>query len=157
MTHLSMLACIAICVIALTLLNVVNVSAHGFLTYPPPRGFEKKSSEIDALKNPNLGGQICRGESAGTVTDVGHSVTLQFDITAPHIGPCAVYILDENLSNPQKIAEKDDCAAPGKTGPWTINIPNNISGRKVLRWTWDAKHLVTTTEPYENCADINIS
>ncbi|KAI8050567.1 hypothetical protein BDF22DRAFT_695649 [Syncephalis plumigaleata] len=104
---------------------------------------------------PNWGNKVCRGEPAGKVTNVGHSVTLGFTITAPHVGMCTVYILDENLGNSQKIAEKLDCAATGKVGPWTINIPSNISGRKVIRWYWEAAH-VTPHEPYENCADVII-
>ncbi|KAI9590918.1 hypothetical protein BDF19DRAFT_453374 [Syncephalis fuscata] len=127
------------------------------MSYPPPRGIEKKDSDVDALKSPNVGGQLCRGEPPGIVTDIGHTVTLQFEIPAPHIGKCSVYILDENLSNPRKIADKDNCAAPGQTGPWTVNIPSDINGRKVLRWEWDAAQLVTTIEHYEQCADVNIS
>jgi predicted carbohydrate-binding protein with CBM5 and CBM33 domain len=136
---------------------VSSVTAHGYLSSPPPRGIEKESTNVDALKAPNFSGNLCRGEPAGKVSNVGHSVTLGFTITAPHIGMCEVYILDENLSNPRKIAEKLDCAASGKVGPWTVNIPGDVSGRKVLRWVWNAAHLGTTIEPYEQCVDINVS
>jgi hypothetical protein len=132
---------------ALTLLKIVKVFAHGFLSYLPPRGIEKKEYEIDTIKNPNFGGQICRGGPPGTVTDVDHSVTLQLDIYAAHTGLCAVYILDEDLNNSQNIADKDDCAAPSKAEAWTVAIPDNITGRKGLRWTWNVKHMVTTTKP----------
>ncbi|KAI8057123.1 hypothetical protein BDF22DRAFT_740653 [Syncephalis plumigaleata] len=147
----------SVCASALVALSAISgVSAHGYLSSPSPRGIQKVSYQIDDLKSPNTKG-ICRGESAGKVTNVGHSVTLGFTITAPHIGMCEVYILDENLGNARKIASKDGCAAPGKVGPWTVNIPSDISGRKVLRWVWNAAHLVTTIEHYEQCADINIS
>ncbi|KAI9591876.1 hypothetical protein BDF19DRAFT_468444 [Syncephalis fuscata] len=127
------------CAAALLAVSTISsVSAHGYMSSPAPRG-------------------ICRGEPAGKVTNVGHSVTLGLTITAPHIGMCEVYILDENLDNPRKIASKDGCAAPGKVGPWSVEIPSDITGRKVLRWVWNAAHLVTTIEHYEQCADINIS
>lgn len=146
-----------LCAVALTVLSVVsNVSAHGYMSSPPPRGIQKASYMVDDLKAPNTKG-ICRGETPGKVTNVGHSITLSFTITAPHIGMCEVYILDENLGNARKIASKDGCAAPGKVGPWTVEIPSDITGRKVLRWVWNAAHLVTTIEHYEQCADINIS
>ncbi|KAI8057119.1 hypothetical protein BDF22DRAFT_773667 [Syncephalis plumigaleata] len=146
-----------LCAFAVTALSVVSsVSAHGYLSSPTPRGIEKLSYQIDDLKSPNTKG-ICRDEPAGKVTNVGHSVTLGFTITAPHIGMCEVYILDENLGNARKIASKKDCVATGKVGSWTVNIPSDISGRKVLRWKWDAAHLKTTIEHYEQCADINIS
>ncbi|RKP26054.1 hypothetical protein SYNPS1DRAFT_22098 [Syncephalis pseudoplumigaleata] len=132
-----------------------GVSAHGYMSSPPIRGNDKISYKIDDIKNPNTGGQICRGEPAGKVTNVGHEVTLGFTITAPHVGPCTVYILDENLGNSRQIATKNDCAAPGKVGPWTITIPSDISGRKVIRWYWEAEH-VTPHEFYENCADVMI-
>ncbi|KAI9591873.1 hypothetical protein BDF19DRAFT_498967 [Syncephalis fuscata] len=145
------------CAAALLAVSTISsVSAHGYMSSPTPRGIAKVSYLVDDVKNPNTKG-ICRGEPAGKVTDVGHSVTLGLTITAPHIGMCEVYILDENLSNARKIASKDGCAAPGKVGPWSVEIPSDITGRKVLRWVWNAAHLVTTIEHYEQCADINIS
>ncbi|KAI9591872.1 hypothetical protein BDF19DRAFT_468441 [Syncephalis fuscata] len=145
------------CAAALLAVSTISsVSAHGYLSSPAPRGIAKASYMVDDLKSPNTRG-ICRGEPAGKVTNVGHSVTLGLTITAPHIGMCEVYILDENLKNARKIASKNDCAAPGKVGPWTVKIPSDITGRKVLRWVWNAAHLVTTIEHYEQCADINIS
>jgi predicted carbohydrate-binding protein with CBM5 and CBM33 domain len=134
---------------------ISSVTAHGYMSSPPVRGIEKESYSVDSLKAPNWSGRLCRGEPAGKITNIGSTVTLGFTITAPHVGMCTVYILDANLGNPQKIAEKLDCAAPGKVGPWTINIPSNITGRKVIRWYWEAAH-VTPHEPYENCADIII-
>lgn len=134
---------------------ISGVAAHGYMSSPPVRGIQKISYAIDSLKSPNWGGQLCRGEPAGTVTNVGSAVTLGFTITAPHVGMCTVYILDPDLTNSQQIAQKLDCAAPGKIEPWTITIPSTITGRKVIRWYWEAAH-VTPHEPYENCADVNI-
>jgi len=130
-------------------------AAHGYLSSPPPRGIEKETSDVDALKSPNTAG-LCRGEPQGKITQAtpGGQLTLGFTITAPHTGPCEVYILDENLQNPVKIADKYDCAAPGKAGPWTITLPTDLSGRKVLRWYWEGRHR-TPGEPYEQCIDLD--
>ncbi|OAQ57454.1 chitin binding domain-containing protein [Pochonia chlamydosporia 170] len=135
-----------------------GVSAHGFMSKPFCRGCEKANTKVDDLKSPNVRGQICRGEPAGKVTDVGRQVTLGLTITAPHVGPCEVYILKPDLSDAniaKPVASKRECAAPGKVGPMTVNIPGNISGRRVLRWKWQACQ-VTPCEQYENCADINV-
>jgi hypothetical protein len=129
--------------------------AHGYLSSPPPRGIQKTAYAIDDLKSPNHKG-VCRGEPAGQVTSVqpGGSLTLGLTITAPHTGPCQVFLLDyPSLNNLGKIAEKYDCAAPGKAGPWTIQLPKS-SGRKVLRWYWEGRH-VSPGEPYEQCIDVN--
>ena len=135
-------------------------SAHGYLCKPPPRGIEKEATNIDALKSPNVSGKVCRGEGPGQITTVepGASITLEFTITAPHIGPCEVYLLDLDLdlSKQVKIAEKYDCAAPGKVEPWTVTLPGNVQGRKVLRWYWEGRHISTPGEPYEQCIDLQI-
>jgi len=132
-------------------------AAHGYLCTPPPRGIEHESSQIDLLKSPNTRG-VCRGETKpGKIQKVtpGGSLTLGFTITAPHTGPCEVYLLDLNLKNSKKIASKYDCAAPGKVGPWTIKLPSGVSGRKVLRWYWEGRHISTPGEPYEQCIDLD--
>jgi len=131
--------------------------AHGYLSSPPPRGIQKAATEVDALKPPNFGGRVCRGEPEGQITQVtpGGSLTLDFTITAPHIGPCTVYLLDPDLNEAtqKEIASKNNCAAPGKVEPWTIDLPSGVSGRKVLRWYWEAQH-VSPSEPYEQCVDL---
>lgn len=143
--------------LALTVLSFATtyVAAHGYLYYPPPRGIQKEGYQIDDLKSPNRKG-LCRGEPVGKITPVtpGGSVTLKFRITAPHVGPCVVYVLDANLKNPQKIADKNNCAAPGQGQPWTIKLPSGMAGHKVLRWTWEGQH-VSPGEPYEQCIDVN--
>jgi hypothetical protein len=145
------------CVFALFALSAIsNVAAHGYLSRPTPRGIQKEHSRIDDLKSPNLSRRICRGEPAGRVTNVGRSVTLEFTITAPHIGMCEVYLLDTDLGNARRIAQKNNCVAPKQVGPWTGSIPAGISDHKILRWTWNAAHLGNKIEPYENCADIVI-
>jgi hypothetical protein len=134
---------------------VASVSAHGYLSSPPCRGCEKATYQVDDLKSPNTRG-LCRGEPAGPVTKVtGNQITLGFTITAPHVGPCAVSILDTNLGNEQQIDTRMDCAAPGKVAPWTVTIPKGITGRKVLRWTWEGCH-ISPCEKYEQCVDIDI-
>jgi len=132
-------------------------SAHGYLSSPPPRGIQKATTDVDALKAPNKLG-LCRGEPAGQITTVasGSPLTLGFTITAPHIGPCTVFLLDEDLSNSQQIAEKDNCAAPGMVGPWTIQLPQGVSGRKVLRWEWEGRQ-ISPEEEYEQCVDLMLT
>jgi len=65
-----------------------------------------------------------------------------------------VTILDANLKNEKPVAEKFDCAAPGKANPWTIRLPSGLSGHYVLRWYWEGRH-VSPGEPYEQCIDLN--
>jgi len=131
------------------------VVSHGYLSSPPPRGIEKQGYQIDDLKSPNHKG-LCRGEPAGKVTKVtsGGQLTLGLTITAPHSGPCEVSLLSfPDLTFEQKFASKYDCAAPGKAQPWTITLPK-ASGRKVLRWYWEGRH-VSPGEPYEQCIDVD--
>jgi len=131
------------------------VAAHGYLSSPPPRGIEKTAYAIDDLKSPNHKG-LCRGEPPGKVTKVtsGGQLTLGLTITAPHTGPCEVSLLSyPDLTLEKKFASKYDCAAPGKAGPWTITLPQ-ASGRKVLRWYWEGRH-VSPGEPYEQCIDVD--
>jgi hypothetical protein len=146
--------------ISVTALLPAFTAAHGYLCTPPPRGIEKEAYQIDALKSPNFSRAPCRGEGPGKITkvDAGGSLTLDFKITAPHTGPCEVYLLDLDLdlSTQQKIAEKYDCAAVGKVAPWTVKIPAGVSGRKVLRWYWEGRHVGTPGEPYEQCVDLQI-
>jgi hypothetical protein len=134
-----------------------TVAAHGYLSSPPPRGIEKASYQIDDLKSPNRKG-LCRGEPVGQITQVspGQKLTLGLTITAPHTGPCRVTLLDLDLKNETPVAEKYDCAAPGKANPWTIQLPGGVSGRKVLRWYWEGRH-VSPAEPYEQCIDLDFS
>lgn len=68
------------------------------------------------LKSLNSRG-ICRGEPVDEVYLVDHSVTLGVTITAPHVGICDVYILDENIDNARKIDSNNDCVAPEKVAP----------------------------------------
>jgi len=130
---------------------------HGWLCKPLPRGYQHEKDAIDLLKSPNTKG-TCRGEKdPGPVQKVspGGSLTLEFNIPAPHTGPCEVYLLDLDLGNPKKLDEKYDCAAKGKVEPWTVTIPKDCSGRKVLRWYWEGRHISNPGEPYEQCVDLD--
>jgi len=146
------------CLIPLFSTLFYSVHAHGYLASPPPRGIEKVTYQIDDLRNPNARG-LCRGEAEGKVTTVapGGSITLQIIASAPHTGPCEVTLLDyPSLGNPVQVASKYDCAAPGKVAPWTIQLPAGVSGRKVLRWYWEGRHIANPGEPYEQCVDLMI-
>jgi len=141
---------------ALILALPALVSAHGYLSSPPPRGAEKESTDVDSLKSPDHNG-MCRGEPEGQLTNVapGGPLTLQFTITAPHVGPCAVYLMNPDFSGMQQIASKSNCAAPGMVAPWTVQIPASAHGHMVLRWTWEGQH-VTPSEHYEQCVDLMV-
>jgi hypothetical protein len=143
---------------ALLLLSALSlqVAGHGYLSSPPPRGIDKEKYSIDELKSPNKKG-LCRGEPVGKITKVkaGQKLTLKFTITAPHVGPCKVTMLDANLQNESApFAEKMDCAAPGGPGFWEVTLPANLNGHKVLRWQWEGQHITTPGEPYEQCVDL---
>ncbi|KAH9249611.1 hypothetical protein BASA81_012685 [Batrachochytrium salamandrivorans] len=90
-------------------------AAHGFMAHPGPvsgafsqhavRNYDAISTNIDSLRNPiDSSSPICRGAAKGPVTTIdlkngqSYTITLAFSIGAQHIGPCAVEILDENLS-----------------------------------------------------------
>jgi len=134
-----------------------QVASHGYLSSPPPRGLQKAGYQIDDLKSPNTKG-LCRGEPEGEITKVtpGQVLRLGLTITAPHVGPCRVTLLDVDLSNEGKaFANKQNCAATGNPGYWDITLPSNVSGRKVLRWYWEGQHIGTPGEPYEQCIDVD--
>jgi len=134
-----------------------HVAAHGYLSSPPPRGIQKAGYQIDDLKSPNTKG-LCRGEPEGQVTAVtpGQVLRLGFTITAPHVGPCRVTLLDTDLTNESKpFASKQNCAAPGGPGFWEVTLPSDAQGRKVLRWYWEGQHISTPGEPYEQCIDLD--
>jgi predicted carbohydrate-binding protein with CBM5 and CBM33 domain len=136
---------------------IAQVAAHGYLSSPPPRGIEKAGYQIDDLKSPNRKG-LCRGEPEGQITKVkaGQELRLGFTITAPHIGPCRVTLLDADLTNESApFDEKMNCAAPGGPGFWEIKLPSDVSGHKVLRWYWEGQHISTPGEPYEQCIDLD--
>ncbi|RKP06498.1 hypothetical protein THASP1DRAFT_25195 [Thamnocephalis sphaerospora] len=143
----------------LALTAAAGVSAHGYLSSPPPFGYEKATYQIDDLKSPNNNG-LCRGEKPGPVAQVtaGGSLKLGFTITAPHVGPCAVSLLDAdlNLASEKQIDTRMDCAAPGKVRDWDVVIPTWASGTMNLRWTWQGCH-VQPCEPYEQCVRLQVS
>jgi hypothetical protein len=143
---------------ALAVLSTLSyVAAHGYLSSPPPRGIQKAGYQIDDLKSPNTKG-LCRGEPEGQVTTVtpGQVLKLGFTITAPHVGPCRVTLLDVDLTNESKpFASKQNCAAPGGPGFWDVTLPSDVQGRKVLRWYWEGQHISTPGEPYEQCIDLD--
>ncbi|KAI9597000.1 hypothetical protein BDF19DRAFT_421475 [Syncephalis fuscata] len=134
-----------------------QVNAHGHLIAPFCRNCENENTAIDSLNTPTDLNNVCRGAPpSSTVTKVGRQTTLQIKASAPHVGPCSVFVLDENLGNSIKVADKENCAAPNVDHSWTITFPSNVSGRKVLRWTWEGCH-VQPCEHYEQCSDIMIA
>jgi len=134
----------------------VFVSAHGFLSNPPPRGIDKRFMQVDDLKAPNTKG-LCRGEPAGAPTSFpsGSTITLKFEISAPHIGMCFAYLMNTDGSDQVELGRKMDCVAPGKVVPWVVSLPAGVAGKKTLRWVWDASHSIPH-EGYEQCADLEL-
>ncbi|KAH6560795.1 hypothetical protein BASA60_000518 [Batrachochytrium salamandrivorans] len=115
-------------------------AAHGFMAHPGPvsgafsqhavRNYDAISTNIDSLRNPiDSSSPICRGAAKA------------FSIGAQHIGPCAVEILDENLSNPVQIAQvsgPNGCAVKplaqfrtDKSSPASAQCPKHIPSKLV--------------------------
>jgi len=146
---------ILIATLSLSFLSLF-VSAHGYMQWPIPRGYQKRFTQVDDLKNPNQRG-MCRGEPKGEVTAFhpGQVVSMKYLITAPHIGNCVLFLMNPDFSDPIEVEQMMNCAAPGAAFSWDVTLPPNIKGRKVLRWTWLGEH-VTPHEEFEQCADIII-
>merc|ERR1719454_2134220 len=106
---------------------------------------------------------VCREAGSNSqITQVaaGGTLSLQWTMTALHVGDCSVYIsYDVDLPRSQqryvKIANLPDCKSyPGKL----ITIPSSLpAGRAILRWDWAALHVWPSVEFYVQCADIQIS
>ncbi|RKP10825.1 hypothetical protein THASP1DRAFT_21537 [Thamnocephalis sphaerospora] len=148
-----------------------GVSAHGYMSYPVPRGAEKITTQFSSLKNPTTDKSLCRNEPVGKITKVsGNTINMKFEIAekAIHKGPCTIRLYDKNLGNPIVIDKDGDCFPdkPYKTSKVTpsefvefsrsVKLPSGLKGRYVLQFDWTATHLVTEVEEYRNCADIEI-
>lgn len=119
---------IAIKLLALAATLTSTVSAHGFLYGPGSlssgqegtvRDIGKINYEIDSLRNPNSGGNFCRGAGKGAVTPISLSSGQDFTVTlalsngAQHVGDCWVEIVDANdTSKKVQIAGPVQCALP---------------------------------------------
>jgi len=152
------------------LLLVLPLSAwgHGRLTVPStrfPTGYEN-----NPVSGPDGTDFVCRNDptnAAKTRVTAGGSVTMRWDLSAPHQGDCAIYVgYGDALTNGRgdarragrfvKIANVFDCKA--YTGQdYDVDLPSWLpAGHAVLRWEWYAIHVWPGPEFYAQCADIII-
>ncbi|KAI8051578.1 hypothetical protein BDF22DRAFT_78682 [Syncephalis plumigaleata] len=99
---------------------------------------------------------ICQGKRIHKLVKASDRITLTFNVPKAYPGDCKLYIMDENYSNSQWIATKPNCGVRTGTIPWTVDIPSNVTGKKVLRWVWDAKRPDGNICHVEMCHDIQI-
>ncbi|RKP06799.1 hypothetical protein THASP1DRAFT_31390 [Thamnocephalis sphaerospora] len=160
---------VAVVVGLVAILHTQQADAHGYMSSPECRGCGATGGgllgplrsfgllKFTRLGNPERVEKLCRGfMTPGKVTEVGREIPIGLTILIAHPGPCWIYLYDENMENPVLISTKENCAAKTPTEPWTAQVPEGISGRKVLRWLWHGTQ-ASPTEKYESCADINIS
>ncbi|RKP24849.1 hypothetical protein SYNPS1DRAFT_29403, partial [Syncephalis pseudoplumigaleata] len=98
-----------------------------------------------------------QGRRIHTLVKACNRVTLSFKITKAYPGDCKLYVLDKNYGQPQLIATKPSCGVRTGTIPWTVELPAQLSGSKVLRWVWEAKRTDGQTCNVEMCHDIEIT
>jgi len=87
------------------------------------RGIQKIATSIDDLRNPNTGGNLCRGEGRVVPVDMNinvdtlvHKVSLALSISAQHIGVCKLEVFDNDvgISSSVNIATGNNCARSGE-------------------------------------------
>jgi hypothetical protein len=129
-----------------------QVDAGAYMLEPFCRGCE--NTYYSSIGLPNTGGEICHGEPTGRITEyIDDTINISLNITSARTGPCQVYLLDEDLSNPVLIASRRRCVAKCGINHWSIKVPSDIQGHKILRWVWFARK-GRKTEVYEQCADV---
>jgi len=151
-----------------------QASAHGRLTKPMTRIGSESAYENDPIgfQGRPMTQFACRNGKNPSVTptefNAGDVITLEWDLTANHIGDAAVYIsydIDEPASSVHemqffKIANipkaRDFKKSLGLD--YQIKLPDWLpAGNAVLRWEWYALHVNPTIELYAQCADIVIT
>jgi len=141
----------------------LECQGHGRLTIPMPRVGDLRY-ENDPVSSQASEDFVCRhpqpnpsGERP-TVT-AGGQLKMQWDLTALHVGDCAVFI-SYDVSQPRasqkfvKIANIPDCKSLSEQLV-PIDIPSRLpAGNAVLRWDWKALHVWPKVEWYVQCVDI---
>merc|ERR1719499_263636 len=146
----------------------LGVSGHGRLTVPATR--KPTGYENNPVSGPGGTDFVCRNDPTGapkTRLKAGGSVTMRWDLSAPHEGDCAVYIgygdaLTAGRGDAKragrfvKIANVFNCKA--YTGQdYEVDLPSWLpAGPAVLRWEWYAIHVWPGPEFYAQCADVII-
>jgi len=150
------------------LLPVSVVWGHGRLTVPATR--KPTGYENNPVSGPNGTDFVCRNDPTGaqkTAVKAGESVTMRWELSAPHQGDCAIYVgygdaLTAGTGDAKragrfvKIANVFDCRA--YTGQdYQVDLPSWLpAGQAVIRWEWYAIHVWPGPEFYAQCADVTI-
>jgi len=138
-------------------------AAHGRLTVPTPRIGGPGIYENDPvpLESESF---VCRHANPNpsitpAIVRAGSKLALTWELTAAHVGDCAVFI-SYDVDSPRrqqryvKIANLPDCKSKNGQNVM-IDIPSVLpAGRAILRWDWKALHVYPTIEFYVQCADI---
>jgi len=149
-----------------------QASAHGRLTIPLTRNPTGYENDPIGFQSRPMTQFACRNAKNPSVTPTaytaGDTITLEWDLTANHIGDAGVYISydgDKSASDIYdmqffKIANipkaRDHKKSLGLT--YQIKLPEWLpGGNAVLRWEWYALHVNPTIELYAQCADIVIT
>jgi hypothetical protein len=157
--------------IALVLL-ACSVDAHGWMSFPKPRGQYLPSPKpahdeyAPATRDPDDMAIVCRNDPVMPKANwlplqagKSQSITLQFN--ALHVGDCFVYLTydgDKPVNEMKwfKIWEQHECK---NNNNYEIAIPSYLpSGDHVIfRWEWYALHVYPTVEYYSQCVDATMS
>mmetsp|Transcript_118890 Transcript_118890/g.296592 ORF Transcript_118890/g.296592 Transcript_118890/m.296592 type:complete len:945 (-) Transcript_118890:417-3251(-) len=137
--------------------------AHGRLTVPTPR-IGDLSYENDPVSSEVSEDFVCRHPQPNPsverpVVAAGGRLDMKWDLTALHVGDCAVFIsydVDKPRASQKfvKIANIPDCKSFSEQRV-SIDVPSQLpAGSAILRWDWKALHVWPKIEWYVQCADI---
>jgi hypothetical protein len=149
---------------------VINVAAHGLVTYPRTRELSNGMTIYEA-NTPNHADQLHAASGPITVLKPGKQyIHLQFNAGALHPGPCTLTLLDLQGNKIMLLATVYDCAqsivkpdgshgfdAPAEMMFDLPFLPQCVN-HCLLKWHLSATHLSTVyPEMYDNYMDIAIS
>lgn len=172
----------------LSTLFISIVNGHGFMLSPTSqnigsvRDISKMNYQIDSLRNPTL--VDCNTLPKSSLVSVSlvknkkYTVTLAISVSAQHVGPCELHIIDPDTSDDVIIAKNENCVSSGtifeSTSDPNCEIPDGLVTNDmcvvkwsfcpsnldkitctecIMKWVWTAKHM----EPYEHfetCVDV---
>ncbi|KAI9596573.1 hypothetical protein BDF19DRAFT_437918 [Syncephalis fuscata] len=98
----------------------------------------------------------CQGNRNRKLVRATTSITLSTTLKKSYNGDCKVYLMNEDYSGSQLIAQKKNCGASANSS-WKIDLPGQASGKKIIRWTWDVKRPDGNNCHVEQCHDVVIS